>query len=216
MGYIYRYIDLEDNIIKYVGIVWSKNRTLEHRIRDHELNDSWCWDKKWKIEYITENINTRTDAEYLESHYISLYGTSKYYNIKKKDWGISSFISDKEQEWKEYKVIKSDKAKNEKQISKLEVFANMIKDKLRTLSYAVDLLYSIENNWKDDCENGNKISKKEMYNYGKNTIRRCIYDIDCIANDYDISFEERVLERYMNKNTARKAYEYFNECKMIL
>lgn len=212
MGYIYRYTDLEDNIIKYVGIVWSENRTLEQRIKEHELNDSWCSDKKWKIEYLTENINTRTDAEYLESHYISLYETNKYYNIKKKGWGISSFISDKETEWEEYKVIKSDKARNKKQISKLEIFADRIKDVLRTLSYAIRLLDTIENSWKDDCG----ISKKEMYNYGKNTIRRCIYDIDCIANDYDISFEERALERYIDKDTSRKAYKYFNECELLV
>lgn len=92
MGYVYRYMDLEDNIIKYVGIVWSDNRTLQQRIREHERNDSWCRNRKWRIEYITENINTRTDAEYCEAHYISLFGTDKYYNVKKAGWGVSSFL----------------------------------------------------------------------------------------------------------------------------
>lgn len=212
MGYIYRYIDLEDNIIKYIGIVWSENRTLEQRIREHELNDSWCWDKKWKIEYITENINTRTDAEYLESHYISLYGTSKYYNVKKKGWGISSFVTNKESEWEEYKIVKSDnKVKNKNQVSKLEYFTNEIECYLRRISDAIHILDSIKN-----LKYDSRLSKEELYDWCVNSIRGAIYDIDCIANDYDISFEERVLERYMNKNTARKAYEYFNECKMIL
>lgn len=92
IGYVYRYTDLNDNIIKYVGIVWSDNRTLSQRIREHELYDDWCKNKKWKIEYLYENINTRTDAEYIESHYISLYHTDKYYNIKKSGWGTSNFV----------------------------------------------------------------------------------------------------------------------------
>lgn len=31
MTIVYRYIDLRDNIIKYVGIVWANNRTLDDR-----------------------------------------------------------------------------------------------------------------------------------------------------------------------------------------
>lgn len=212
MGYIYRYIDLEDNIIKYVGIIWSENRTLKQRIKEHDLNDSWCSDKKWKIEYLTENINTRTDAEYLESHYISLYETDKYYNIKKKGWGISSFIPDKETEWKEYKIVKSDnKTNNKKQISKLEVFANEIKYYLYQISNAIHLLDNIES-FKYDS----KLSKKELYDWCVGTIRNSIYEIDCIANDYNVSFEERALERYIDKDTARKAYESFNKCEVLV
>ena len=208
MGYIYRYTDLEDNVIKYVGIVWSKNRTLKQRIKEHELYDEWCCDKKWKIEYITEDIKTRTDAEYLESHYISLYETDKYYNVKKKGWGISSFIQDKEAEWKEYKIIKNNNnAKSKKQISKLKVFKNRIKYHLFIISEHVSLLNSIENNWND----GYGLNKKEMYDFSNAIIRNRIYDIDYIANNYDISFEDRKLEKYMDKNTAKMAYQYFNK-----
>lgn len=102
MGYVYRYTDLDDNIIKYVGIVWSNYRKLQHRLKEHEINDEWCKNKKWKIEYITENINTRTDAEYFESHYISLFKTDKYYNKNKSGWGISSFLPNREGDWKIY------------------------------------------------------------------------------------------------------------------
>lgn len=35
MACIYRYTDLTDNIIKYVGIVWSGNRTLKQRLYEH-------------------------------------------------------------------------------------------------------------------------------------------------------------------------------------
>ena len=101
MGYVYRYTDLSDNIIKYVGIVWSDNRTLDQRISEHEINDEWCNTRKWKIEYIKENINTRTDAEYFESHYISLYGTDKYFNVKKTGWGVSAYLPERN-DWVEF------------------------------------------------------------------------------------------------------------------
>ena len=51
MAYVYRYTDLSDGIVKYVGVVWSENRTLSQRIREH-FNDKWCKGKKWKIEFI--------------------------------------------------------------------------------------------------------------------------------------------------------------------
>jgi predicted DNA-binding transcriptional regulator AlpA len=103
MAYIYRYTDLTDNIIKYVGIVWSNNRVLQQRLEEHLKNDEWC-DGNYKIEYICENINTRTDAEYFEAHYISLYKTDRYFNCKKVGWGTSNFLPNKEKEWKEYIV----------------------------------------------------------------------------------------------------------------
>ena len=98
MGYVYRYTDLADNTIKYVGVVYSQNRTLEDRIREHK-SDDWCKCRRWKIEYINENIITRTDAEYFEAHYIALFGTDKYFNIKKSGWGTSSFLPDRTNDW---------------------------------------------------------------------------------------------------------------------
>ena len=102
LAYVYRYIDNSDGVIKYVGIVWSENRTLTQRIYEHQRNDEWCKNGSFTIEYIEENINTRTDAEYFESHYISLYGTDKYFNEKKSGWGVSSFLPDRENDWKKY------------------------------------------------------------------------------------------------------------------
>lgn len=103
MGYVYRYRDKADNIIKYVGIVWSENRTLSQRIKEHKINDIWTHKSVWEIEYLDVNINSRTDAEYFESHYVSLYGTGNWYNKTKVDWGISSYLPDREKEWKLYK-----------------------------------------------------------------------------------------------------------------
>lgn len=102
MGYVYRYIDQSDNIIKYVGIVWAGS--LRKRIKQHQREEKFNH-IDWKIEYIHENIDSRTDAEYFEAHYISLYGTDKYLNISKSGWGISNYLPDRESEWKEYNEL---------------------------------------------------------------------------------------------------------------
>ena len=101
MGVVYRYTDLSCGIIKYVGIVWSDGDNLMRRVKQHR------YDRKfngisWKIEYLDINICSRTDAEYFESHYISLYGTDKYLNVSKSGWGVSAFLPDRETEWKEF------------------------------------------------------------------------------------------------------------------
>ena len=105
MGYIYRYIDKSDNTIKYVGIVWGKDRALSQRIKEH-FNDSWTKTSEWDIQYIEEDIETRTDAEYFEAHYISLYGTDNYFNKSKSGWGVSKFLPDREGDWKSFCVKK--------------------------------------------------------------------------------------------------------------
>ena len=104
MGFIYRYTDLNDEIIKYVGIIWAENRSLQQRINEHLKKDSWCWNVPYKVEYIEGNFS-RTDAEYIEAHYISLYETYKYYNRTKSNWGISNYIPYKEDKWKYYDVV---------------------------------------------------------------------------------------------------------------
>lgn len=104
MGYVYRYTDLSDGIIKYVGIVWSDRRELSQRIYEHASYDWWCIGRKWKIEYIETPINTRTDAEYMEAHFIALFHSGleeNGFNSKKDGWGISSFIPT-EWNWVEY------------------------------------------------------------------------------------------------------------------
>lgn len=120
MGYVYRYKDLVDNIIKYVGIVWSGKRTLNQRLYEHQQNDEWCFKRRWKIEYLESEITTRTDAEYFESHYISLYETDKYFNVKKSGWGISSFLPNRENEWKEVVMINEELRKQKFLLNKIE------------------------------------------------------------------------------------------------
>lgn len=102
MGVVYRYTDLNDNRIKYVGIVWSGNRTLKQRVEEHYKNDSWCDKGHWKIEYVLREINTRTDAEYLEAHYTNKFRDPEYewFGKTKLNWGESELIDDTKDEWK--------------------------------------------------------------------------------------------------------------------
>lgn len=106
MGYVYRYTDFEDNIIKYVGIVWSENRTLLQRVKEHQLFDEWCNGKQWKIEYL--EIDNKTDCEGLEGHFISLYGTNEWFNKGKANWGVSKIYSMIDWEWEELNYISED------------------------------------------------------------------------------------------------------------
>lgn len=103
MGYVYKYTDVDDGIVKYVGIVWSENRTLLQRLKEHQLYDWWCNGKQWKVEYLY--VNNKTDCEGLESHFIALYNTDKWYNKNKTNWGISNVYSMIEWEWKEFNYI---------------------------------------------------------------------------------------------------------------
>lgn len=149
MECIYRYIDLADEIIKYVGVVWGKTRTLKDRIREHSKED-WCRVRKWRIEYISENIDNRAEAEAFETHYINMFGTGSYYNIRKVGQGINKFLPDRSKDWVEYNpvgILKNEKIKQntelkkinceiediKKQIENKTIEANTLKEKLYDL-----------------------------------------------------------------------------------
>ena len=104
MAYVYRYKDMWTNEIHYVGIVWSKTRTLSTRISEHYKNDEWCRDGCYIVEILDVPIDTRTDAEYYEAHYISLYDTGKFYNKSKVNMGVSNLIPDNEDKWEFYGI----------------------------------------------------------------------------------------------------------------
>ncbi len=104
MAIVYRYTDINDEKIKYVGIVWSGNRTLKQRDEEHRANDEWCKCGKWRVEYLKKEVNNRTDAEALESHYISKFGTDQFFNTRKAGWGTSEIINDSDDEWALYRT----------------------------------------------------------------------------------------------------------------
>ena len=85
---VYRYTDIEDEQIKYVGIV--RKGKLSNRLQSHETDDEWCKNRGWFIEYF--DCDTQSEAEAFEAHLIALYGTDKYYNVKKAGWGINKYL----------------------------------------------------------------------------------------------------------------------------
>lgn len=106
MAVVYRYVDLHDEVIKYVGIVWSENRTLKQRIKEHSEQDDWCIGGCWRVEYLQKEVKSRIDAELLEAHYISKFKTNEWYNVSKANWGTSELLQDDpDEEWKEYETI---------------------------------------------------------------------------------------------------------------
>lgn len=112
MGVVYRYIDLNDNQIKYVGIVWSGNRTLKQRVEEHYNNESWCDRGHWRIEYVLRDVNTRTDAEYLEAHYTNKFRNpdNEWFGKTKLNWGESEIIDDSNDVWELYSTDEESKS----------------------------------------------------------------------------------------------------------
>lgn len=96
MGSLYRYINKKTGIVEYVGIVY--NRPLYKRIKEHAFGEKWC-SSKYKVEYIS--CSTKTDLEYLEAHFIAKWKTYNYYNVSKRNMGISHLIDDSLLNWTE-------------------------------------------------------------------------------------------------------------------
>lgn len=97
--YVYRYVDKKDGEVKYIGII-NNDSNFPQRFNQH-INDEWNDKGEWSIEYI--EVNSRTDAEALEAHFIWFYGTGEYFNKAKTNWGACSFVPDPDEyEWVEY------------------------------------------------------------------------------------------------------------------
>lgn len=110
MPYIYRYTDLADNKIKYVGLVYEDSRTrlcrrlVEHTHDCNKKSSPWSKYKKasFKIEVLgPDQVKTKNDAEMLEAHFIATYETFNEINDAKKTWGRSSFIDNSIFHWEE-------------------------------------------------------------------------------------------------------------------
>lgn len=100
--YVYKYTDLQDGTVKYVGIIRTDSnfpmRFIQHK------SDRWHKTSYWHIEYF--EVETVTDAEAIEGHLIWLYGTGEYYNKAKTTWGKCTFIPEADFLWSTY--IKED------------------------------------------------------------------------------------------------------------
>ena len=89
-AYVYKYTDLNDNKVKYIGIVYGQTRKLTDRLIEHEKDYWFDSSDNWLIEYI--ELDNRSVAESYESHLISFYKTYEYYNICKNNWGVNKFL----------------------------------------------------------------------------------------------------------------------------
>lgn len=101
MALVYRYVDINDETVKYVGIVWGENRTIDQRIAEHK-KDYWYPFGSWRVEILNEQIDTRAEAESIETHLISLYQTDRYYNVRQARYGVNKFFPSFDDKWVVY------------------------------------------------------------------------------------------------------------------
>lgn len=92
---VYRYIDKTDGIVKYVGI--TRESSMRQRFCVHAAKDKWKHKGAWRIEYF--ECENKSEAEAFESHLIALYGTEKYYNKSKTNWGLNQYLPSIEDRW---------------------------------------------------------------------------------------------------------------------
>ena len=99
MPYIYKYVNKETDDVEYVGII-KADSNFPRRFDQHK-SDSWYKPNKYTIYYSA--VESQTDAEALEGHFISLYESYKFHNKAKDKWGICSFAP--EVSWEEYEPL---------------------------------------------------------------------------------------------------------------
>ena len=100
MAYIYRFLDINNNII-YVG---KTSQTLDKRIAQHFTKGHLpkeCYRNIARIEY--QKYKTESDALVMETYYITKY--NPLYNKLQKSRDLPTLDLDK-QDWKVYKVYK--------------------------------------------------------------------------------------------------------------
>ena len=101
--YLYKMVDISDDIVKYIGIVYKDGKSVKQRIIEHLHYDDWCKERKWRVYWI--ELNSRTDCEFLESHFISYYKTYNYFNTGKCTWGETSLPIDTYFTWNREPVV---------------------------------------------------------------------------------------------------------------
>ena len=100
---VYKYINKITNEIDYIGIVWSADRELKKRIKEHAKYDKMDLDK-YEVYYF--DVETKADAEVWEGHLITYYGTKERLNKSKANWGLCTFLKGQEDsiDWIKYEV----------------------------------------------------------------------------------------------------------------
>lgn len=102
---VYKYTNKKTNEIDYIGIVWSADRELKKRIKEHSKYDDMGLDR-YEVHYF--NVETKADAEVWEGHLITYYGTQARLNKSKANWGLCTFLKGQEDsiDWIKYEVSK--------------------------------------------------------------------------------------------------------------
>ena len=97
MPYVYRYTDLNDGFVKYIGI--SKNEfTLQRRMKNHPFDSNPMY--SWQKDYF--ETASQVDAEAWEAHLITEYKTYVWLNKAKSNWGKSEHLDADSIVWKSY------------------------------------------------------------------------------------------------------------------
>ena len=95
MGFLYRFLDKENNIL-YVG---KTTKALMERLRQHNHLPTKCYQSINQIDY--KEINSNADLGILETYYINKY--LPIYNVDSKGEQTTSLIlTDPYMDWKEF------------------------------------------------------------------------------------------------------------------
>ena len=215
MAYVYRYTDLKDNKIKYVGIVWSKNRTLAQRLNEHLKLDDWCHNN-YKVEYL--EVANRTEAESLESHFIALYKTYKFYNNAKADWGINSFIPNMEDDWKEFNTKNlNNKLKDGERIlydiwvsSTYSIYSSVCVYEHAVYQFKSGLWKYSDRRKKTDLFDEKKLDKvngnSHIYTFDRNKVQ---YYLNVFKNNAEVNEKKRMSELHRSAENFSREYEKY-------
>lgn len=157
---IYKYIDIDDGIVKYIGVVTKG--TISSRHYNHKSQDIWCSDRM-QLQYV--ELSTKSEAYAYESHFISFYKTYKYYNKDKSDWGLNNYIQPlSDEKWNifnypndHYGIYKVLLRKGDSNSKKLILWLNSLDD--GTVFKTVDL-------YKGTGLDHKQVSKVKEKNYG--------------------------------------------------
>ena len=91
---VYEYVDKKDNVPKYVGIVCKQSLATRHL---QHTRDDWYQSSEFYIRYFI--VDSKSEAEAFESHFIEKHKTYNFYNVAKTNWGIISQLEDYEPNW---------------------------------------------------------------------------------------------------------------------
>lgn len=147
MPYVYRYTDLVDGIIKYVGISRDKD-ALEKRFRAHK-RDYWYCFGDWKVEYAC--FKSMSDVQFLEGVLIAKYGTGSWYNVAKTSWGESDLFKIPSIDWKIY---------DEKEhVTHCDTENQDLKGRLDVALKKLEQFEILKKEWKFERDKANKLEK---------------------------------------------------------